>query len=168
METRPATRARCPRRRGCATLGAVDDWVSIFAGNPFAAHSLAEALERAGLPVFERQEVGFAADVHARPAVTHVLVPPEDRERAERIATHWQTHHEGSVQHLTGRLARVFAVSLLVPALWWLGALALPALVPVAEARALGAAWLAGFVVVAQIESRRHRREQIDPTLAIG
>jgi hypothetical protein len=108
----------------------MDDWVSVFEGNRLAAHGLAEALERERLHVFEQHEAGFAADVHARPAVTRVLVPPEERERAERVATHWQTHHTLRVQGLTGRLARVFATSLLAPALWWGGAVALPERLP--------------------------------------
>jgi hypothetical protein len=145
----------------------MDDWVRVFSGNRLAAHGLAEALDRAGVRVFEQHELGVAADVHARPAVTHVLVPPEERERAERIATHWQTHHAGRVEHLTGRLLRVLALSLIAPALWWSGAQAFPDRAPAPDAKGLGVVWLLGFVGVAQLESRRHRRERIDltPTL---
>jgi hypothetical protein len=140
----------------------MDDWVCVYSGNRLAAHSLAEALERAGLRAFESQETGFAANVHAGPAITRVLVPPEDHERAQRISTHWQTHHAQRVHTLSGRLSRVFALSLLAPVAWWGMAFALPERIPTPSPEAAGAVWLAGFVAVAQFESRRHRRERIE------
>jgi len=139
----------------------MDDWVCIYTGNRLAAHSLAGALERAGVPVFERDEEHAAALAEARAPATRVLVPPEERARALGVATHWQTHQVERVQTVTGRLARVFALSLLAPAAWWGGALALPERVPAPTPHTTGAVWLAGFVATAQLESRRHRRERI-------
>lgn len=139
-----------------------EDWERIFSGNRLAARSLAEALARAGMRSYEHEESGLAADLYARPSVTHVLVPPEDRERAHGVVTHWQTHHADRVHTLTGRLVLVVALSLIAPAALWAAAWALPDRFPTPSAQATGGVWLAGLVVVAQIESRRHRRERIE------
>ena len=140
----------------------MEDWERIFSGNRLAARSLAEALAQAGVRAYEDQESGFAADLQARPSLTHVLVPPEDRERAHSVVTHWQTHQEGRVHSLTARLVVVLALSLIAPATLWAAAWALPARVPTPSAEATAIVWLAGLVLVAQLESRRHQRERIE------
>ena len=65
------------------------------------------------------------------------------------------------MQSLSARLARVFALSLLAPAAWWAGAVALPERVPTPSPEATGVAWLASFVAVSQLENRRYRGERI-------
>ena len=147
---------------GLSDTDHMEDWECIFSGNRLAARSLAEALDRAGVRTFEHEESGFATDVHARPGLTHVLVPPEDRERAHSVVTHWQTHHIERVHSLTARLAVVVALSLIAPMALWAAAWALPDRVPTPSAEATGGIWLVGLVLVAQLESRRHRRERIE------
>jgi hypothetical protein len=149
-------------RGGSDDVEGPEGWARIFSGNPLAARNLAEALARAGVRTFEHQESGFAADLYASPSVTHVCVPPEDRERAHGVVTHWQTHHAARVHTLTGRLVLVVALSLIAPAALWVAAWALPDRIPVPSAEATGGVWLAGLVVVAQLESRRHRRERVE------
>lgn len=140
----------------------MEDWVAIYHGNPLAARSLADELERAGVRTFEREhDTGAMTPSGQRFHQTAVWVPPEEREHAERVVTHWQTHHAVRVQSLSARLARVFALSLLAPAAWWGGAIALPERVPTPSPEGAGVAWLASFVAVSQLENRRYRGERI-------
>ncbi|MEM7409431.1 MAG: hypothetical protein AAF430_04250 [Myxococcota bacterium] len=144
----------------------MEGWAKIFAGYGSAAHSLAEQLDRSGVPVFERLEEAPRTTESGALPQTEVWVPEDERDHAQRLVEHWRTHHHVRVDGITGRLLRVFALSALVPILWIGGAWLAPERVPPTSVKGLGAAWVVALVLFAQIEHRRHHRERIDPWAA--
>lgn len=85
-----------------------------------------------------------------------VAVPQEQAGRARGLLDSWHDFHTPRVRGLARRLTRIALAALAAPAAWGLLALVAPGAVPAPGLLATALLWLATFVVIARLESRRH------------
>lgn len=87
-----------------------------------------------------------------------VAVPREQAELARGLLDSWHDFHAPRVRGLAQRLTRIALAALSAPAAWGLLAFVAPGSVPAPDPLPVALLWLATFVVLARIESRRHGR----------
>lgn len=94
-------------------------------------------------------------------AYSVVLVPPEEVDRAREVAERWEVQNREDTRRLMDRLKRVVVSSLVFPVGWLIGHSLAPSVLPRPSVEWLAGLWVVSFVVVAQVENRRHRRERV-------
>jgi hypothetical protein len=140
----------------------VNDWKSIFSGNAESARDLVSELEIQGIRSFVDDKRGpVVTPAGSRANYSVVLVPPDEAQRASAVARDWGAQNRYQADSLARRLATVFKFSVIPPAVWVLAYLVLPGFTPTPSLGWLVAIWGASFVIIAQIENRRHHSERI-------
>jgi hypothetical protein len=136
-------------------------WHQVFTGLPESSRDLAKVLEANGIRCFvDDREGPIVTPRGGRSLVSVVLVPPEDGEHATELTRRWESQNQADTRYLTGRLKGVALLSLLPPIVWLLFNVLVPGALPEPDIGRLAGVWLASFVVLAQVENRRHRRER--------
>lgn len=139
----------------------MDDWRSIFRGTRESAELLAGELEKAGLRSFIDSRPGpYVTKSGTRAMTIGVLVPPQEFDAAQEVARQWRSHQAQSVSTLSQRIARIFGLSLLPPALWYLTSALFQVHHP--SLAHLLITWIVSLVVLARVEHRRHRNERVE------
>lgn len=139
-----------------------EDWREVFEGLPESSRELAKVLEAHRIPCFVDDREGPIVTPHGgRSLVSLVLVPPEETERAAALARDWELQNQEDTRELTARLKGVAILSLAPSAGWLLLSVLVRGLLPEPTLGGLAGLWLAAFIVIAQVENRRHRRERI-------
>jgi len=136
------------------------EWRSVFSGTRESADSLARELESAGLRAFADSKPGsYVTKSGSREWSTAVLVPPQEFDRAVEVTRQWRSRQSRNVSTLSARLARIFGLSLVPPALWYITSAIFQVHKPMLAHLVI--TWLVSLVALAQVEHRRRRNETI-------
>ena len=142
----------------------MDEFVPLYAGSDEASDSLYEFLEERSIYSRKRTESKPIVSYKGMyESVALVEVFADDLDLATRALADWERPQAERAKALTRQIGVVLVGSVFLPAIWVLSHLIGIEGTPYPTPILVGALWLAGLLVAAQVESRRSRSEAIGP-----
>jgi hypothetical protein len=138
------------------------DLLTVFTGTVESARDLAAYLEANDLRSLVVDRQGPVSSPNGgRSIISDVRVATNDVEAANQVVRSWNSQNRHDTQALANRLVKVISASFVIPILWLLVYFVAPDSMPERSITWLCVAWAVMFVVIAQIENRRHTGERI-------